>query len=225
MTFETKHRPETLSEVVGQPTDQIEAQLQGKWTPNFLFHGPPATGKTTTARCVATEMHGSLQSFYELNASDERGVDTIREKITKWARQDVGTQATLSMQIPVILLDECDGLTKEAQEALRSPMEESKAVFILTANNRDAIHDAIVSRCEDYHFGPVGPVDAKERMEEVARREGIEMDPQRMHDIAVEANGDMRTALRRMNREYRMAEQRREKQAEKVADFIGDTDE
>lgn len=222
MSFDVKHRPETLDNVVGQPTDEIETLLNGRWTPNFLFYGPPATGKTTTARAIAREMYGSLESFYEINASDERGVDTIRDRIGKWARQDVGTQATLEMQIPIILLDEMDGLTVEAQQALRSPMEDSKALFILTANAPDNIHAAIKSRCETYEFGPVPAKAIQTRLEEVARIEGIDMDPQNIQDIAVESNGDMRTALRRLERDYKMAEKRQAKQADKVAEFIGD---
>ncbi len=220
MSFEVKHRPETLEEVVGQPTDEIETLLNGRWTPNFLFYGPPATGKTTTARAISHEMYGSLESFWEINASDERGVDTIRDKIGKWARQDVGTQATLGMEVPIILLDEMDGLTTEAQQALRSPMEDSKALFILTANDAGSIHPAIKSRCETYEFGPVPPAAVQERLETVARIEGWDIDPSKLQDIAVESNGDMRTALRRMNRHYKMRESRKEKQADKVAEFL-----
>jgi replication factor C small subunit len=222
MSFDTQYRPETFDEIVGQPVDEIAAMLNGQYTPNYLFYGPPATGKTTTARAIAREMYGNLQSFYEINASDERGVDTIRDRIGKWARQDVGTQATLTMDVPIILLDEMDGLTTEAQHALRSPMEDSSAVFILTANAIDNVHAALKSRCETYEFGPVPAAKIQQRLEEVARMEAIEMDPQKIQDIAVESNGDMRTALRRLEREHRLSEKRTAEQADKVAQYIGD---
>jgi replication factor C small subunit len=222
MSFDTQYRPETFDEIVGQPVDEIAAMLNGQYTPNYLFYGPPATGKTTTARAIAREMYGNLQSFYEINASDERGVDTIRDRIGKWARQDVGTQATLTMDVPIILLDEMDGLTTEAQHALRSPMEDSSAVFILTTNAIDNVHAALKSRCETYEFGPVPAAKIQQRLEEVARMEAIEMDPQKIQDIAVESNGDMRTALRRLEREHRLSEKRTAEQADKVAQYIGD---
>lgn len=221
MSWESKHRPERFDSIVGQPTAEIEALLDGQWTPNFMFHGPPATGKTTTARAMAREMFGSLESMYEINASDERGVDTIRNKIKKWARQDTGTQMTLGMNVPLILLDEMDGLTVDAQQALRSPMEDSKAVFVLTANSTENIHDAILSRCEVYHFTPPGASEIQDRLEEVARIEDADVDPQLIQDIAIECNGDVRNALRALERKVKVAESRQSDRADKVSDFIG----
>jgi len=223
MSWESKHRPERFGSIVGQPTNEIQALLDGQWTPNFMFHGPPATGKTTTARAMAREMFGSLESMYEINASDERGVDTIRNKISKWARQDTGTQMTLGMNVPLILLDEMDGLTVDAQQALRSPMEDSKAVFVLTANSTDNIHDAILSRCEVYHFNPPGASEIQTRLEEVARIENADVDPQTIQDIAIECNGDVRNALRALERKVKVAQSKQSDRADKVSDFIGES--
>jgi len=221
MSWDQKHRPKRFDGIVGQPTDEIKGWLDGQWTPNFLFHGPPATGKTTTARAIAREMYGSLESMYEINASDERGVDTIRNKISRWASMDTGTQMTLSMSVPIILLDEMDGLTMEAQQALRSPMEDSKAVFVLTANSTDNIHPAIKSRCESYNFSPPPAADIQARLEEVARVEDVDIDPQTCQDIAIECNGDVRVALRALERKVKIRNNRDKQRAANVADYIG----
>lgn len=221
MSWDKKHRPERFDGIVGQPTDEIKALLNGEHTPNFLFHGPPATGKTTTARAMAREMFGSLDSIYEINASDERGVDTIRNKIKRWARLDAGTQMTLSMNVPLILLDEMDGLTPDAQHALRSPMEDSKAVFVLTANSTDNIHPALESRCTTYHFTPPSPKEIMARLEHITTVEDVEVDPQTIQDIAIECNGDVRVALRSLERQTVIKNKRNAARADKVSDYIG----
>jgi len=197
MTFAERHRPTTLNEIVGQPTDEIAQLIDGKNTPNLLLYGPPGTGKTTTARAIAHEMHGSLNNLHEINASDDRGIGTIRDQITKVAHLDTGTQVTLSMNIPIVLLDECDSMTTDAQQALRSPMEDSAAVFVLTANDVDQLHDALRSRCHagGYHFDYPSVSSIVRRLQVVAEREGMDISEDRLIDHAQKASGDIRTAL------------------------------
>lgn len=189
------YRPTDLDDIIGVPTDKIASMVDGKDTPNMLFYGPPGTGKTTTARAVCRELNGSTDELWEINASDDRGIDMIRDKINRVARLDVGTQVSLSMSIPVVLLDEADSMTGDAYQALRSPMEDTAAVFILTANDRTPIHSAIESRCGIVLEFRLTTSDIHDRLTAICDESDIDVSDDRLIDMAKEANGDMRRAL------------------------------
>jgi DNA polymerase III delta prime subunit len=207
MTWTNEHRPDALADVVGQPTDQIRQLIEEAdgTPPNLLLYGPPATGKTSTARAIAHEMHGDTKQLFEVNASDERGIDTIRDEIGELARLDAGAQYTLSMKRPIILLDEADAMTKEAQQALRVPMEDSAAMFILTANDQDGIHDAIQSRCHGggFRFDYPPEADVVTRLREIADAEEMEIADSKLRQIARRSGGDMRTAIDLLEQSHR----------------------
>jgi replication factor C small subunit len=185
-----KYRPRSFAGIVGQPTDQIEGLLDGKDTPNFLLYGPPGTGKTTTAYVISRELQGSESELLEFNASDERGIDTVRDRIIP-----IADQMTLTGQPRVIFLDEMESMTKEAQQALRQPMEQTKAVFVLACNDLDAVHDAVQSRCVVLEYGRVGDADVKARVHSLAESEGVDLGRNEISTIVGYANGDMRVAL------------------------------
>lgn len=185
------YRPTTFDEIVGQPTDQIEALLDGEHTPNFLFYGPPGTGKTTTARVIASEMPGNVEPV-EFNSSDDRGIDFVRNEIIA-----ATGQRTLSGGTRVIILEEMESMTTEAQQALRRPMEESDDLFILLCNDVDGVHDALRSRCRDYEFGHLSDAAIRTRIEQLADRDGVMLTPNNYETIVSFAAGDMRQALTR----------------------------
>lgn len=209
MTWHNKHRPTEWGELVGQPTDEIQAWINGKHTPNFILHGPPGTGKTTAAQLIAQAVgHGDGANLHTINASDERGIDAIREKVNTYARLDSrggsSVQATLGLSLPVVLLDEADRLTAEAQDALRAPMEDSSAVFVLTGNNPEKITGPIKSRAKVYHFGEPTAVDICDRLRQIADAEDMTVDEPTLSQMASQAGGDMRTAIDYLEQEHRI---------------------
>ena len=125
------------------PLSMIKEMVAKKSLPDMLLVGPPGTGKTTTAHAISHEIGADI---YEFNASDERGIDFIRTRVKQVATQRGYGQHT------IILLDEADGLTKQAQDALRRIVENGHALFILTANEPANIIPALKSRCVTFKF-------------------------------------------------------------------------
>ena len=138
-----KYRPSTFSEVVGQDDiiKRVESFTNSLNLPHILFAGPAGTGKSTLALVIVKTLYGSnwKDNYLELNASDERGIQIVREKVKNFAR----TKALGDVPFKIIFLDECDALTKEAQHALRRTMEQyvDTARFIISCNFSSKIID------------------------------------------------------------------------------------
>ena len=152
-----RYRPQTFSEIKGQDgiVKRVKALIEKKNMPHLLLIGSAGIGKTTLAWVIAKELYGpdAKNNFLELNSSDERGIDIVRNKVKDFAR----TKSLKDVPFKIILLDECDSLTREAQQALRRTMENySKSCrFILSCNFASKIIDPIKSRCTIFKFKPL----------------------------------------------------------------------
>src|SRR3989338_11605920 len=152
-----KFRPAKFEEIAGQKEiiRKIKALVETKNIPHMLFSGPAGVGKTTLSLVIAKELHkGNWRSnFLELNESDTRGIDIIRNEVKNFAK----TMAVNTDAPKIILLDEADALTKEAQQALRRTMEtySNSCRFILSCNIVSKIIDPIKSRCAVFRFKPL----------------------------------------------------------------------
>src|SRR2546426_496095 len=154
-----KYRPKSLEEVVGQEeiVERLKAYAKTGNLPHLLFAGPAGTGKTTSAIALARDMFGEdwRQNYFELNSSDERGIETVRTKVKEIARLAPfgGTN------FKIIFLDEADNLTADAQAALRRTMEtySKTSRFILSANYSSRLIEPIQSRTAVFRFRPLKP--------------------------------------------------------------------
>lgn len=192
-----KYRPMVLDDVVGQ--DEIVARLKSYVRtgnlPHLLFTGTAGIGKTTSAVALAREFFGETwqMNFRELNASDERGIDVVRNQIKAFAR----TAPLGGAEFKILFLDEADALTPDAQAALRRTMENyaPNCRFILSCNYSSKIIDPIQSRCAIYRFRPLSKDAIITEISRIAAIEGIETTPDAEDAIVYVAQGDMRKAI------------------------------
>jgi len=192
-----KYRPASLKEMVGQEAivPLLRSYAEKGSMPHLLFAGSPGTGKMTAALALARDLFGSewRQNFLELNASDTRGIDTVRTTIKQYAR----TSPLGAVGFKILFLDEADNLTAEAQASLRRLMERysGSCRFILSCNYSSRIIDPIQSRCAVFRFRTYSPEAVRTLLERVAKGEGKKIAPDALETILSASAGDMRRAV------------------------------
>jgi replication factor C small subunit len=191
-----KFRPKTFEEVKGQKdiVEKVKAFVKQENMPHLMFSGPAGVGKTTLSLVVARQLFGESwkNNFLELNASDERGIDIIRNKVKNFAR----TRAIGNVPFKIIYLDECDALTREAQQALRRTMENYTQTtrFILSCNYSSKIIDPIQSRCSVFRFRPLEKEDVFDIIKTIEKEEKIVIDDKAKEAVFEVSGGDCRRA-------------------------------
>ena len=194
-----KYRPKKISDLVNQKEimGSLNALLKNQSEmPHLLFSGSAGVGKTSTAICISRDILGKHWQDYslELNASDERGIGMVREKVKKFSRF-----AGLDTEIPfkIIILDEADEMTSDAQTALRRIIEDTAKYcrFILIANNLSKIIEPIQSRCVVFKFTRISNKEISSQLKFIAQKEKIKADEKGLETICDYADGDIRHAI------------------------------
>ncbi|RLF99663.1 MAG: replication factor C small subunit [Candidatus Wolframiiraptor sp.] len=219
-----KYRPKTLDDIVNQEevVSSLKNILKTKAVPHMLFAGPPGVGKTATAHAFARDLFGDSYiedgHFMEINASDERGIQTIREKVKMFARQiPMGGYG-----FKILFLDESDQLTDDAQHAFRRVMEQFSTTcrFILAANYSNRIIEPIQSRCAVFRFKPLTKNHVIEFLKRIADNESLEIEDQALEVIYDFSEGDMRKAINILQASASIAKKIDEKVVYQVMGYV-----
>lgn len=192
-----KYRPRSLSQMVNQKkiVERLVSFVKSQNVPHCIFAGPPGTGKTTAALCLARDLYGETyrEHLMELNASDARGINVVRETVKTFAR--VRTLGEIPFKI--LILDEADNMTSDAQQALRRTMEKytNTCRFILIANYSGKIIEPIQSRCAPFRFKYLPREEHDSYLKHITMSENVELLEDGFDAIFDVCGGDLRKAI------------------------------
>lgn len=199
-----KYRPTTLDDIKGQNINIkcIKTLLKNNSLPHLLFYGKSGTGKTSTIISIINELFGDNKVFnlMKLDASDDRGINSVREEIKGFAEK----KNLFNKGIKIIILDEADNMTFDAQFALRRIIEKysENTRFCLICNYENKIIPAIKSRCANFKFNPIHNKYIYEKLEEVCIKEKIKIKKRSLNTIAELSNGDLRKSINLLQSVY-----------------------
>lgn len=192
-----KYRPSSMDELIAHEEiiSIISRLIANGKLPHLLFYGPPGTGKTSTILAAARSMYGARTNAMalELNASDDRGIGVVRNEIKSFA----GTKQLFSSGVKLVILDEADAMTSDAQFALRRVIEKNtkSTRFCLICNYVSKIIPALQSRCTRFRFAPLKPDQIRGRMKSIIMSEGLNITEEAQEALLDLSGGDMRRVL------------------------------